>query len=100
MKVLQFNSRRLFGQFSPGTPDAVPQGALVAVVVTLISWVPAIVAVLAMNSRIPLYAFAVRDVLGLLVGFLIYRRSSNSPISCMPKHEDPHLPVEEIKKAA
>ena len=100
MKVLQFNSRRLFGKFSPGTPDPVPQGLLIAVAITLISWVPAIVVALAMDSRLPLYAFAVRDLLGLLVGILIYRRSYNSPISCMSMHEDPDLPVEEIKKAA
>ena len=119
MKVLQFNSRKHFGKFGPGTPDPAPQGPLVtaaikltswlptivvvlaaAVAIMFISWLPAIVVVLATDSAIPLYAFAARDLIGLLIGILIYRRSSRSPISCGPTHENPDLPVEEIKKAA
>jgi hypothetical protein len=98
MKVLQFNSRRLFGQFSPGTPDVVPQGLLVATGIVLISWVPAIVVALAMTSLTPLYAFAIRDAVALLIAIVIYKRSSAPPLSCVPTPERPRR--REVKKAA
>jgi hypothetical protein len=98
MKVLQFNSRRLFGQFSPGTPELVPQGLLVAAVIMLVSWFPAIVVALAMTSLTPLYAFAVRDAVALLIAIVIYNKSCEPPLSCVPTPEHPRR--REVKKAA
>ncbi len=98
MKVLQFNSRKLFGQFSPGTPDLVPQGLLVAAGIILISWLPAIVVALAMTSLTPLYAFAIRDAVALLIAIAIYRKSSEPPLTCVPTPDNPRR--REVKKAA
>ncbi len=101
MKVLPFKRKeKAFVQFSPGISDRVPQGVLVAAGIAFISWIPAVVVALATASLTPLYAFAIRDAVALLIAIAIFllRRSSEPPLSCVPTPEHPHR--REVKKAA
>jgi hypothetical protein len=101
MKVLQFKlKKRSFVQLIPGMLEWVAQGLLVVSGIILISWVPAIVVALATASPTPLYAFAIRDAVALLIAIaiLLYRKSSAPPLSCVPTPEHSRRP--EVKKAA
>ena len=100
MKVLPFKQKqKAFTQFSPGIPDRVPQGVLVAAGIAIISWVPALVVALATTSLTPLYAFAIRDLVALLIAIaILHLRKSEPPLSCVPTPEHRHR--REIKKAA
>ena len=100
MKVLPFKQKEKdFVQFSPGIPDRVPQGIQVAAGIAIISWVPAVVVALSAASLKPLYAFAIRDLVALLIAIaILHLKTSEPPLSCVPTPEHAHR--REVKKAA
>ncbi len=83
-KVVDISSRRLFGQFYPPAPTAVPEGFRFAVTTAFAFIAPTLAYCYVTNQIQPLYVISVLLGLGALVGALLNwkrsRRLGGKPI--------------------
>jgi hypothetical protein len=102
MKTEPNNPQRRFG-FIPRALELVPEGIKFFALVALTCWIPTIAFCLVINQSAVSYGMACHQALGGLLGVLIYKKSSNHFLSCIPIHQVPVVPnedIREMKKAA
>ena len=100
MKIEEINSRRLFGRFGPRAPEPVPEELRFLAKVALTYCVPAIAFSWTMDSPVLLLSLIAEQVIGGICGLLLYKRPARLPLSCVPVHQNPTVPAQEVKKAA
>jgi hypothetical protein len=100
MSVEQINSRRLFGDFGPRAPERVPEELMFLAQLALTFCIPAIAFSIILNSPLLLGCLVVKQVIGIVCGVILYNRPVAPPLSCMPVHQNPNVPAQEMKKAA
>lgn len=98
MKIVNINSRRLFGFVGPRA-EFEPEGVefLAKVALTLI--VPAIAFAWTMDSQVCLLCLVVEQVFGGVCGWLLHKLPARPPLSCVPVDVNPPVPAK-VKKAA
>ncbi|HMH43749.1 MAG TPA: hypothetical protein VK557_09720 [Pyrinomonadaceae bacterium] len=86
MKVIDINSRRLFGQFYPQTNERVPEGVRFVAGALLTVVAPTLAYSYVTNQTEQLYIMACQLVIGTLAGISLYLQPFTGPDSCVPEH--------------
>ena len=104
MKVESINSRRIFGDYYPRANKTAPEGIEFFAGVALTLWAPTLLACYVIGQALPAYVMFCDEVLGALLGVVMYKRASSGFVSCVPVSHVPNVPSDsyqsEMKKAA
>lgn len=104
MKPEQNNPKRSFGDFILRAFEMVPEGVKFLALVALTVWIPMIAFCHVMNQSAVSYGMVCGQILGGLLGVLLYQKSSNCFLSCVPAHQvtdrSGEGDVRELKNAA
>jgi hypothetical protein len=99
MKIVNINSRRLFGFVSPRA-DLESEGLKFVAKVALAFCVPAVALSWTMSSEVLLLCLIAEQVIGGVCGWVLYKLPARPPLSCVPVHVNPTVPARQNKKAA
>lgn len=104
MKVESINSRKLFGDYYPRANKTVPEGMEIFAGIALTLWAPTLLACYVIGQALPAYVMFCDEALGVLLGVIMYKRSSSGFLSCVPVSRVPDVPSDthqsEMKKVA
>jgi hypothetical protein len=99
MKIVNINSRRLFGFIRPRA-KLESEGLTFLAKVALTFIVPAVAFSWTMDSKVLLLCLTAEQVIAGVCGWLLYKLPARPPLSCVPVHLNPNVPARQIRKAA
>lgn len=104
MKVESINSRKLFGDYYPRANKMVPEWMDFFAGAALTLLAPTLLACYVIGQALPAYVMFCDQVLGAMLGGIMYKRASSGFLSCVPISHVPNVPSDshqgEMKKAA
>jgi hypothetical protein len=74
----------LFGSHDSRSRAAVPEELKFFIGVALTLWLPTLMACYVIGQALPIYVLVVVEVLGVLIGVLIFKQPSDGLLSCSP----------------
>lgn len=92
MKVESINSRKLFGDYYPRANEMVPEGMEIFAGIALTLWAPILLACYVIGQALPAYVMFCDEVLGALLGIIMYKHESSGFLSCVPVSRVPNIP--------
>ena len=104
MKVVSIKSRKLFSDYNPRANETVPEGLKFFAGVALTLWAPTLLACYVIGQALPAYVMFCDEVLGVLLGVVMYKQASSGLLSCVPVSRASNVPSDphqsEMKKVA
>ncbi len=97
MKVVPINSRMLFKFDAPRAQATVPEGFKLVVGVATTCWIPTLLFCLTIRNALPFVLIFCSEVLGTLLGVLMYKQARYRITSCVPVTRVPKSPAQRAR---